>query len=163
MTEGSLYALTLSTLSPTVPGGDTPCLTAGDARRANPWIEGKAHSPTPAASHSSPLLHVRVTPPRFQCDAAGVGIRVVCLSTGSPSLCSGITRGYAWCASAGGVTLCGCGGGAVGEGGSTAATAAHVRAFSSTPSVQASNKNPQYPLKDIAERKIEFIPELYRY
>ena len=23
--------------SPTVPGGDTPCLTAGDARRANPW------------------------------------------------------------------------------------------------------------------------------
>ena len=41
-------------------------------------------------------------PPRFQCDAAGVGIRVVCLSTGSPSLCSGITRGYAWCASAGG-------------------------------------------------------------
>ena len=51
----------------------------------------------------------------------------------------------------------------MGEGGSTAATAAHVRAFSSTPSVQASNKNPQYPLKDIAERKIEFIPELYRY
>ena len=24
--------------SPTVPGGDTPCLTAGDAQRANPWI-----------------------------------------------------------------------------------------------------------------------------
>ena len=23
--------------SPTVPGGDTPCLTAGDARRENPW------------------------------------------------------------------------------------------------------------------------------
>ena len=23
--------------SPTVPGGDTPCVTAGDARRANPW------------------------------------------------------------------------------------------------------------------------------
>ena len=23
--------------SPIVPGGDTPCLTAGDARRANPW------------------------------------------------------------------------------------------------------------------------------
>ena len=23
--------------SPTIPGGDTPCLTAGDARRANPW------------------------------------------------------------------------------------------------------------------------------
>ena len=25
--------------SPTVPGGDTPCLTAGDARRANPWTD----------------------------------------------------------------------------------------------------------------------------
>ena len=24
--------------SSTVPGGDTPCLTAGDARRVNPWI-----------------------------------------------------------------------------------------------------------------------------
>ena len=24
--------------SSTVPGGDTPCLTAGDAQRANPWI-----------------------------------------------------------------------------------------------------------------------------
>ena len=24
---------------PTVPSGDTPCLTAGDARRANPWRE----------------------------------------------------------------------------------------------------------------------------
>ena len=23
--------------SPTVPGGDTPCVTAGDAQRANPW------------------------------------------------------------------------------------------------------------------------------
>ena len=62
MTEGSLYALTLSTLSPTVPGGDTPCLTAGDARRANPWIEGKAHSPTPAASHSS-LTSARLSYP----------------------------------------------------------------------------------------------------
>ena len=26
--------------SPTVPSGDTPCLTAGDARRVNPWING---------------------------------------------------------------------------------------------------------------------------
>ena len=24
---------------PTVPGGDTPCVTAGDARRVNPWRE----------------------------------------------------------------------------------------------------------------------------
>ena len=40
----SAHTLIASTLpsdiaySPTVPGGDTPCLTAGDARRANPWI-----------------------------------------------------------------------------------------------------------------------------
>ena len=39
----SAHTLIASTLpsdiaySPTVPGGDTPCLTAGDARRANPW------------------------------------------------------------------------------------------------------------------------------
>ena len=39
---------------------------------------------------------------RFQCDAAGVGGESCHLSTGSPSLCSGITRGYAWCASSGG-------------------------------------------------------------
>ena len=26
-----------STCSPTVPRGDTPCVTAGDAQRANPW------------------------------------------------------------------------------------------------------------------------------
>ena len=26
---------------PTVPSGDTPCLTAGDARRANPWRSGE--------------------------------------------------------------------------------------------------------------------------
>ena len=62
VTEGSLYAQTLSTLSPTVPSGDTPCLTAGDARRATPWIEGKAHSPTPAASHSS-LTSARLSYP----------------------------------------------------------------------------------------------------
>ena len=39
----SAHTLIASTLpsntaySSTVPGGDTPCLTAGDARRANPW------------------------------------------------------------------------------------------------------------------------------
>ena len=32
-----------------------------------------------------PLIR-KILPPRFQCDAAGVGIRVVCLSTGFPSL-----------------------------------------------------------------------------
>ena len=38
-----LIAFTLpreTAFSPTVPGGDTPCLTAGDARRVNPWIRG---------------------------------------------------------------------------------------------------------------------------
>ena len=30
-----------STCSPTVPSGDTPCLTAGDARRVNPWRCGE--------------------------------------------------------------------------------------------------------------------------
>ena len=43
VTEGSLYAQTLSTYSPTVPGGDTPCLTAGDAQRANPWTDNSAN------------------------------------------------------------------------------------------------------------------------
>ena len=32
-----------STCSPTVPRGDTPCVTAGDAQRANPW---KVDKPT---------------------------------------------------------------------------------------------------------------------
>ena len=27
--------------APTVPSGDTPCVTAGDARRANPWRSGE--------------------------------------------------------------------------------------------------------------------------
>ena len=86
VTEGSLCALTLSTLSPTVPGGDTPCLTAGDARRVNPWTDDSPtlrHRRRRTAAH---LCTSELPPPRFQCDAAGVGIRVVCLSTGSPSL-----------------------------------------------------------------------------
>ena len=28
----------------TVPSGDTPCVTAGDARRANPWRSGEVES-----------------------------------------------------------------------------------------------------------------------
>ena len=32
----------ISTRSSTVPGGDTPCLTAGDARRVNPWRGAEA-------------------------------------------------------------------------------------------------------------------------
>ena len=38
---------------PTVPSGDTPCVTAGDARRVNPWREKPSHPPTPAVSHST--------------------------------------------------------------------------------------------------------------
>ena len=36
----------------TVPSGDTPCLTAGDARRVNPWSGDAVPPPTPAVSHS---------------------------------------------------------------------------------------------------------------
>ena len=32
----------ISARSSTVPGGDTPCLTAGDARRVNPWRGAEA-------------------------------------------------------------------------------------------------------------------------
>ena len=57
---------------PTVPGGDTPCVTAGDARRANPWrsgeMEKKASDTRGVAQH--PLL---LLSQRLQCDAAGVG------------------------------------------------------------------------------------------
>ena len=35
------------------------------------------------------------------CDTSGVGERSGVLSTGSPSLRSGITRGYAWCVPSG--------------------------------------------------------------
>ena len=64
--------------SPTVPGGDTPCLTAGDARRVNPWISEMHHSPTPAVSHSSHAsARLSYPPPRFQCDTAGVGVSFV--------------------------------------------------------------------------------------
>ena len=56
----------------TVPSGDTPCVTAGDARRVNPWRSGEGGNPTSdtggVAQH--PLL---LLPQRFQCDAAGVG------------------------------------------------------------------------------------------
>ena len=55
----------------TVPSGDTPCLTAGDARRVNPWRSGEVERETSdtrgVAQH--PLL---LLPQRLQCDAAGV-------------------------------------------------------------------------------------------
>ena len=36
----------------TVPGGDTLCVTAGDARRVNPWDGDADNFPTPAVSHN---------------------------------------------------------------------------------------------------------------
>ena len=88
--------------SPTVPGGDTPCLTAGDARRVNPWTADSANlrrrRRRTAAYLCKPELFLHAfsaTPPASECP-------LFTSPTGSPSLCSGITRGYAWCASAGG-------------------------------------------------------------
>ena len=72
----------------TVPSGDTPCLTAGDARRVNPWrvekwrsgeVEREASDIGGVAQH--PLL---LLSQRLQCDAAGVGVLPV-PPTGSPS------------------------------------------------------------------------------
>ena len=37
----------------TVPSGDTPCVTAGDARRANPWDGDADNFPTPEVSHNT--------------------------------------------------------------------------------------------------------------
>ena len=55
-----------STCSPTVPSGDTPCLTAGDARRVNPWSGDAAPSPTPAVSHSIHFRPPESLPPRYE-------------------------------------------------------------------------------------------------
>ena len=93
-----------STCSPTAPSGDTPCLTAGDARRVNPWSGDAVPPPTPAVSHSIHFCPSELLPPRFQCDAAGVGVSFVHFPTGSLSLIALVSpRGYAWCASSGGV------------------------------------------------------------
>ena len=40
--------------SPTVPSGDTPCLTAGDARRANPWLSDVKPSDTSGVAQHPP-------------------------------------------------------------------------------------------------------------
>ena len=79
---------------PTVPGGDTLCVTAGDARRVNPWRE--LHSSlrhrrcrtTTTFTHASlySLNACSATPPASEISGAAY-------PTGSPSLCSGITRG----------------------------------------------------------------------
>ena len=76
--------------APTVPGGDTPCLTAGDARRANPWDGDADNFPTPEVSHSNhscySLNACSATPPASESS-------LYTPPTGSPSLRSGITRG----------------------------------------------------------------------
>ena len=41
--RGQVEKSRLPPYSPTVPGGDTPCVTADDARRVNPWIGGLYH------------------------------------------------------------------------------------------------------------------------
>ena len=68
-----LIAFTLprdTACSPTVPGGDTPCLTAGDARRVNPWTDDSAnlrHRRCRTAAHfctsELPLHAFSATPP----------------------------------------------------------------------------------------------------
>ena len=73
-----------STCSSTVPRGDTPCVTAGDAQRANPWKVDKTilrhrRCRTAATPYPSEFL-----PQRLQCDAAGVGVLSILFSTGSP-------------------------------------------------------------------------------
>ena len=37
---------------PLSPAGETPCVTAGDARRVNPWDGDTDNFPTPAVSHN---------------------------------------------------------------------------------------------------------------
>ena len=44
--------------SPTVPSGDTPCLTAGDARRANPWTDESTNLRRRRCRTAASLLHV---------------------------------------------------------------------------------------------------------
>ena len=44
--------------SPTVPGGDTPCLTAGDAQRANPWTDDSTILRHQRCRTAATLLHV---------------------------------------------------------------------------------------------------------
>ena len=69
----TLIASTLpsdTAFSPTVPGGDTPCLTAGDARRVNPWTDDSTnhrHRRRRTAAHfctsELPLHAFSATPP----------------------------------------------------------------------------------------------------
>ena len=70
--------------SPTVPSGDTPCLTAGDARRANPWTDNSANLRHRRCRTAAHFCTSELPPPRFQCDAAGVGVSFVHFPHGFP-------------------------------------------------------------------------------
>ena len=58
--------------APTVPSGDTPCVAAGDARRANPWDGDADNFSTPEVSHSIhscySLNACSATPPASEVD-----------------------------------------------------------------------------------------------
>ena len=76
------HALIASTLpsdiaySSTVLSGNTPCLTADDARRANPWESNTPPLRRQRRRTAAHLCSSELLPPRFQCDAAGVSPRV---------------------------------------------------------------------------------------
>ena len=93
----------ISARSSTVPGGDTLCLTAGDARRVNPWIgEELSHLRHRRCRTAAASGRTRLSLYAFSATPLASEVGTVHFSTGSPSLCSGITRGYAWCAASGG-------------------------------------------------------------
>ena len=73
-----------TTCSLTVPGGDTPCVTAGDARRANPWRSDALTSDAGGVAQQPRFCTSELPPPRFQCDAAGVGVSFVHFPHGFP-------------------------------------------------------------------------------
>ena len=75
-----------TTCSLTVPGGDTPCVTAGDARRANPWRSDALTSDAGSVAQQPrfctselPLHAFSATPPASEC-------LLSTSPTGSPSL-----------------------------------------------------------------------------
>ena len=55
--------------SPTVLSGDTPCLTAGDAQRVNPWMGNDTNLRRRKRRTAPTAARVEFLPQRFQCDA----------------------------------------------------------------------------------------------
>ena len=58
----------------TVPGGDTPCLTAGDAQRVNPWRSGEVEreaSDTGGVAQHPLLLNYKKLPLMFSTNLRG--------------------------------------------------------------------------------------------